>query len=150
MLFDYEHLPFKGYKGGHKKVKVSGGEFGREYDAFFPEEHSVLDGIVFETKDVNDMRHMGGAIPQYYTKCFILKKGRDKWEKYFEGPARKFSIGDIEGNIDCGLFRILVQFESDEVKGKIVKKNQIKKLQGRIKENSLQLRGDVKMLRELF
>jgi len=96
------------------------------------------------------MRHLGGAIPQWYTKCFILKKGRDEWEKYFEGPARKFSIGSLEGKTGCGLFYILAQFESDEVKGKILKKNQIKKLQGRIKENSLQLRGDVKMLKGLL
>ena len=150
MFFDYEHLPVKEYKGGHKKVKVSGREFGREYDAFFPEGHSVLDGIIFETKDVNDMRHLGGAIPQWYTKCFILKKGEEEWKNFYDGSKRDFNIEGMQIDTSCGLFRILVQFESDEVKEKILKKNQIKKLQGRIKENSLQLRGDVKMLKGLL
>jgi len=146
MILDYGHLPVKVYEGENKKVNL----FGEEYGAFFPERHSVLQGIIFDTRDVNDMRNMGGAIPQYHTKCFILEKGEEEWENYFEGPVRNFSIGDLQGNIGCGLFHILVQFESDEVKGKIFKKNQIKKFQGRIKENSLKLRKDVKRLKGLL
>jgi len=146
MFFDYAHLPIKSYEGENKKVNLSG----EEYGAFFPEEHSVLKGIIFETRDVNDMRHLGGAIPQWYTKCFVLKKEEEEWEKYFEGSARNFSIWDLKGNLGCGLCHILVQFESDEIKQKIVSAEERVKLRKRIKENSLQLRGDVLALKKLM
>ena len=150
-------IPYKEYKCEKKKVNKTllergdyDDEFPEEYDAYFPEEHSVLKGIIFDTRDVNDMRRMGGAIPQWYNKCFILRHGIEKWETYYQGPAKDFSVGDIEGDRSHGLFRILVQFESEEVKKQIQDVNARKMLRNRIKTSSLQLKKDVKELKELM
>lgn len=157
MGFNHKHLPVKDYEGEHKKINkdiLERGnydcEFPDEYDAFFPEGHSVLQGIIFETYNVNDLRDLGGAIPMWYTKCFILEKGQEEWRKFYEGSAGNFSVGDIEGDTSCGLFRILAQFETDEVKQEIAEVNERDKLRKRIKENSLKLREDVKRLKSLL
>ncbi|MBU4069899.1 MAG: hypothetical protein KJ646_02865 [Nanoarchaeota archaeon] len=145
MDFIYDGLPFKEYGGEHKNVFIGAEQFG----AFFPENHSVLAGIVLETRDINPYAGTSGAISDWHTKCFTLLRERAEWGQYYEGPQRGFSVGDIHGDTCCGLFRVLVQFELDDVKNRISRENEVKIIKREIKEYTFKLKKNIGRLREL-
>jgi len=109
----------------------------RTYEAFFPEKHSAIEGIVCESKDRN--YHDVFAIqPDFHTTCYIKEKGADEWNLLYQGPSRKFKI-DGERIENKELFSILLALESPEIKNEYHKMKQAESLLDEIEAKQKEL-----------
>jgi hypothetical protein len=70
----------RNYEGDIREVEI----FGKTYKAFFPVEHSNVEAIVYDARNLNT-RDPWANIPNYYLEAFVKEKG-GKWERLYEGP----------------------------------------------------------------
>ena len=93
------------YEVQDKLVKIDG----REYGATMVFNHSTLDGLISETKDLNYDPGWSN-ITKWHTTIYILKKGVKKWELFYNGPAFQCTVEHD------GFFYTLKDFENEKVK----------------------------------
>jgi hypothetical protein len=84
---------------------------GREYRATMVFNHSTLDGLISETRDLN-YEPGWSTIRDWHTTIYILKKGSKKWELFYNGRSPQCPVEHD------GLFNTLKDFENEEEKAK--------------------------------
>jgi len=127
----------KEYSLTQKKVKIEG----RQFDAEFVKDHSRVEGIVLEVRDLN--AHDSYAnIPDWSTTCFVRYKGDKTWKNFYHGKQTKFEVGGTWYDTSRGLFRFLFNLESEKTIETFLTREKINFLRKDIK-------GRKKLLEEL-
>lgn len=118
------------YVGESKRVEV----FGEKYTASFPRNHTNVQAIVLDCKDLNAGDSYAN-ISRYYLKIFVLEKGRTQWKNVYCGLKK-----DYHGDLDIsGTLPLLFSLEDLSFRRRWLRQNKIKKLRGTISESQKQL-----------
>lgn len=115
---------------------------GKKYYANLPKSHSRVKGIVLQTFNANTWEEEWWRdITDYRTTCYVLWKGSKDWKKEYEGESKNFDIeGENLRERGCsGIYSILFELETDEVRNEFLRKQEVKELKKEIKEKSKRL-----------
>lgn len=124
----------KHYSYSEEKIRLEG----REYSAIFPKEHSRIKGIAVHSFNANAWDAWAN-IPDYRTICYVLWQGQKDWKKEYEGKSDKFAINSRKLGAFEGLYTLLFDLESCEVRKDFLKKQEVRDLKKEIKEKSRRL-----------
>jgi len=112
----------KTYKGKNKKVKI----YGKEYDAYFPKDHSEIEGLVFHRWDANAGDSYANISNMQLT-FYVLKHGSKKWESITD---KKWETSSYYRRM--GYYGVLFELENDETKELTLKADRIAKLRKKV------------------
>lgn len=120
----------KNYIGTDKEIELNG----RKYKAFFPDEHSTIEGIVLVGLNANVYDDRPGVRPHYIRHFYILWKTKKRsatheWKMITaDDPDYKWVT------TNDGLFKVLFELEDDETRTRILSVQRVKELKKEIPE----------------
>jgi len=96
------------YKYEEKEVKIDGSK----YKAIYPETHSAVEAIIWDSHDANYMDHRPGVHRSWQRVFYIRWKGEGQWELIPNDGSKGYE--DLKYN--HGIFAALRECETDEWK----------------------------------
>lgn len=124
-----EHQECVEYKGKFRKISINN----KIWEAFFPEGHSTIEGIIFNCRNLNaDKKYT--AAQKWYLNFFLLRKGEHEWRNVYAGLKEDYD----KNNKISGIFPILFSLEDSLKKEKL--KQKISKLKESINKNIKKLK----------
>lgn len=141
------------YDGYDKKVKIEG----KTLEAFFPDDHTTLKGMVYSYKrwDANRGDSWANiANMKEYIVLHVLWKGHKKWEKIVDGSKNTsnyelccYPYGSVVPSYNIA--NVLFQFETKEKQRKCNLEARQKRLENSLKKNRKELKTVKKELLEM-
>lgn len=120
------------YDCDFRKVRI----YGDSYEAWFPAEHSQVEGLVCHT--INDnYGEPFGTIPHWIVTCYVKWKGKRGWEDFDIIEHAKKEGYQFTNRI--GIDNLLLTLEKPEVREAILKKAKIAELRRNIRDNKKEL-----------
>ena len=120
------------YKYDKKEVKIGSDV----YEAIYPENHSAVEAIVWDSYDANSMDQRPGVHRAWRRIFYILWKGAEEWKLVPNDGSEGFE--NLTYNI--GIYAVLRECETDEWKAARWAEDRVKDL----KENIPQARKELK------
>jgi len=135
------------YNGKREKIKIDN----KEYDAFFPNRHSRVKGIIYSYNRWNvNSKDSYANIPfiKEHIRLYVLWKGEKEWEKIIDGNKNNSSYSTYYplNNPPDSYAYLLKQMETKSKQEKIRLKEREKELKNKIKEYNKELKEVVKKI----